>query len=150
MNKNNLFKSQDEYDAVMKTIDDAVRTFKSIEDFEQYLDDVYDDEYYVHLTPREKEIRKYIINTIEDKLKSKPIGYLLVTRDDEEYDTKLGFESFTKANEYRCKCQSVWMGHCDYIYHIYTDDKGSEHRVNLTKMKESERKEYLSKFNIKY
>ena len=36
---------------------------------------------------------------------------LYVTRDDEMYDTKSGFETYEEANSYREECQRSWINH---------------------------------------
>lgn len=41
---------------------------------------------------------------------------LYVTRDDEMYDTKSGFETYEEANAYREKCQRSWINHADYVF----------------------------------
>ena len=41
---------------------------------------------------------------------------LYVTRDDFEYDTKSGFETYEEANAYREECQRSWFHHADYVF----------------------------------
>ena len=43
---------------------------------------------------------------------------LYVTRDDEMYDTKSGFETYEEANAYREECQRSWINHADYVFLI--------------------------------
>lgn len=147
---NNLFRSQHERDEVELSIREAVDKFNSVEEFEQYLEDTYDNDEYMKLSPRQKELRKYCQGAIKRRLGLKVNGYLMVTRDDDEYDTKSDFESYSEANKYRQECQRRWMGHCDYIYHIYIDNDGVQHKVNLTDMNSTELKEHLNKYNITY
>lgn len=50
---------------------------------------------------------------------------LYVTRDDFEYDTKSGFETYEEANAYREECQRSWINHADYVFLITRDFAGN-------------------------
>lgn len=73
----------------------------------------------------------------------KKIAYLYVERDDSEYGYKVGFASYTEANEYRVECQRSWISHCGYVY-LWT----GRSVINLTRMKSSERNEILKQYHI--
>lgn len=59
---------------------------------------------------------------------------LYVTRDDFEYDTKSGFETYEEANAYREECQRNWINHVDYVFLLTKDATGRLlKQTNLTK-----------------
>lgn len=65
---------------------------------------------------------------------------LYVTRDDEMYDTKSGFETYEEANAYREECQRGWINHADYVFLITRDSAGNfVKETNLTKATKEER-----------
>lgn len=74
---------------------------------------------------------------------------LYVTRDDEMYDTKSGFETYEKANAYREECQRSWINHADYVFLITRDSAGNfVKETNLTKVTKEERIKLLEEAGI--
>ena len=74
---------------------------------------------------------------------------LYVTRDDEMYDTKSGFETYYEANVYREECQRSWINHADYVFLITRDSAGNfVKKTNLTKSTEEERIKLLKEAGI--
>ncbi len=74
---------------------------------------------------------------------------LYVTRDDEMYDTKSGFETYYEANVYREECQRSWINHADYVFLITRDSAGNfVKETNLTKAKKEERIKLLEEAGI--
>lgn len=74
---------------------------------------------------------------------------LYVTRDDFEYDTKSGFETYEKANAYREECQRSWINHADYVFLITRDSAGNfVKETNLTKETKEERIKLLEEAGI--
>lgn len=74
---------------------------------------------------------------------------LYVTRDDFEYDTKSGFETYEKANAYREDCQRGWINHADYVFLITRDSSGNfVKETNLTKATDEERIKLLEEAGI--
>lgn len=74
---------------------------------------------------------------------------LYVTRDDEMYDTKSGFETYEEANVYREECQRSWINHADYVFLITRDSAGNfVKETNLTKATKEERIKLLEEAGI--
>ena len=74
---------------------------------------------------------------------------LYVTRDDFEYDTKSGFDTYEKANAYREECQRSWINHADYVFLITRDATGRfVKETNLTKETKEERIKLLEEAGI--
>lgn len=74
---------------------------------------------------------------------------LYVTRDDFEYDTKSGFETYEEANAYREECQRGWINHSDYVFLITRDSDGNfVKETNLTKATKEERIKLLEEAGI--
>lgn len=74
---------------------------------------------------------------------------LYVTRDDFEYDTKGGFETYEEANAYREECQRNWINHVDYVFLLTKDATGRLlKQTNLTKATEEERIKLLEEVGI--
>lgn len=74
---------------------------------------------------------------------------LYVTRDDFEYDTKSGFETYEEANAYREECQRGWINHADYVFLITRDSAGNfVKETNLTKATNEERIKLLEEAGI--
>lgn len=74
---------------------------------------------------------------------------LYVTRDDEMYDTKSGFETYYEANVYREECQRSWINHADYVFLITRDSAGNfVKETNLTKATKEERIKLLEEAGI--
>lgn len=74
---------------------------------------------------------------------------LYVTRDDEMYDTKSGFETYFEANVYREECQRSWINHADYVFLITRDSAGNfVKETNLTKATKEERIKLLEEAGI--
>jgi len=74
---------------------------------------------------------------------------LYVTRDDFEYDTKSGFETYEEANAYREECQRGWINHADYVFLITKDSAGNfVKETNLTKATKEERIKLLEEAGI--
>lgn len=74
---------------------------------------------------------------------------LYVTRDDEMYDTKSGFETYEEVNAYREKCQRSWINHADYVFLITRDSAGNfVKETNLTKATKEERIKLLEEAGI--
>lgn len=74
---------------------------------------------------------------------------LYVTRDDEMYDTKSGFETYEEANVYRKECQRSWINHADYVFLITRDSAGNfVKETNLTKATKEERIKLLEEAGI--
>uniref|UniRef100_UPI00402847AE hypothetical protein n=1 Tax=Segatella hominis TaxID=2518605 RepID=UPI00402847AE len=74
---------------------------------------------------------------------------LYVTRDDEMYDTKSGFETYEEANAYREECQRGWINHADYVFLTTRDSAGNfVKETNLTKATEEERIKLLEEAGI--
>lgn len=74
---------------------------------------------------------------------------LYVTRDDEMYDTKSGFETYEEANAYREECQRSWINHADYVFLITRDSAGNfVKETNLTKATKEERIKLLEEAGI--
>lgn len=74
---------------------------------------------------------------------------LYVTRDDFEYDTKSGFETYEEANAYREECQRNWINHVDYVFLLTRDATGRLlKQTNLTKATEEERIKLLEEAGI--
>lgn len=74
---------------------------------------------------------------------------LYVTRDDFEYDTKSGFETYEEANAYREECQRNWINHVDYVFLLTKDATGRLlKQTNLTKATEEERIKLLEEVGI--
>lgn len=74
---------------------------------------------------------------------------LYVTRDDFEYDTKSGFETYEEANAYREECQRSWINHADYVFLITRDITGRiVKQTNLTKATKEERIKLLAEAGI--
>ena len=74
---------------------------------------------------------------------------LYVTRDDFEYDTKSGFETYEEANVYREECQRNWINHADYVFLITRDSAGNfVKETNLTKATKEERIKLLEEAGI--
>ena len=74
---------------------------------------------------------------------------LYVTRDDEMYDTKSGFETYEDANAYREECQRSWINHADYVFLITRDITGRiVKQTNLTKATKEERIKLLAEAGI--
>lgn len=77
------------------------------------------------------------------------ISSLYVTRDDEMYDTKSGFETYEEANAYREECQRGWINHADYVFLTTRDSAGNfVKETNLTKATEEERIKLLEEAGI--
>lgn len=77
------------------------------------------------------------------------ISSLYVTRDDEMYDTKSGFETYEEANAYREECQRGWINHADYVFLTTRDSAGNFIKeTNLTKATEEERIKLLEEAGI--
>lgn len=71
---------------------------------------------------------------------------LYVTRDDEMYDTKSGFETYEEANAYREECQRGWINHADYVFLITRDSSGNfVKETNLTKAQRKRESSFLKK-----
>lgn len=71
---------------------------------------------------------------------------LYVTRDDEMYDTKSGFETYYEANVYREECQRSWINHADYVFLITRDSAGNfVKETNLTKQQRKRESSFLKK-----
>lgn len=74
---------------------------------------------------------------------------LYVTRDDFEYDTKSGFETYEEANAYREECQRGWINHADYVFLITRDSAGNfVKETNLTKATKEDRIKLLEEAGI--
>lgn len=74
---------------------------------------------------------------------------LYVTRDDEMYDTKSGFETYEEANAYREESQRSWINHADYVFLITRDSAGNfVKETNLTKATKEERIKLLEEAGI--
>ena len=74
---------------------------------------------------------------------------LYVTRDDEMYDTKSGFETYEEANAYREECQRGWINHADYVFLITRDSAGNSLKeTNLTKATKEDRIKLLEEAGI--
>ena len=74
---------------------------------------------------------------------------LYVTRDDEMYDTKSGFDTYEEANAYREECQRNWINHVDYVFLLTRDATGRLlKQTNLTKATEEERIKLLEEAGI--
>lgn len=74
---------------------------------------------------------------------------LYVTRDDEMYDTKSGFDTYELANAYREECQRNWINHVDYVFLLTKDATGRLlKQTNLTKATEEERIKLLEEVGI--
>lgn len=74
---------------------------------------------------------------------------LYVTRDDEMYDTKSGFETYYEANVYHEECQRSWINHADYVFLITRDSAGNfVKETNLTKATKEERIKLLEEAGI--
>lgn len=74
---------------------------------------------------------------------------LYVTRDDEMYDTKSGFETYEEANVYREECQRSWINHADYVFLITRDSAGNfVKETNLTKATKEDRIKLLEEAGI--
>lgn len=74
---------------------------------------------------------------------------LYVTRDDEMYDTKSGFDTYEQANAYREECQRNWINHVDYVFLLTKDATGRLlKQTNLTKATEEERIKLLEEVGI--
>lgn len=92
--------------------DNSVLQDGFMEGVRTFLDDAvvykYDSPY------QEKDVlEKELMYIIEIKMKT---SSLYVTRDDFEYDTKSGFETYEEANAYREECQRSWFHHADYVF----------------------------------
>lgn len=74
---------------------------------------------------------------------------LYVIRDDFEYDTKSGFDTYEEANAYRQECQRSWINHADYVFLITRDATGRiVKETNLTKATEVDRIKLLEEAGI--
>ena len=74
---------------------------------------------------------------------------LYVTRDDFEYDTKSGFNTYEEADAYRQECQRRWINHADYVFLITRDATGCfDKETNLTRATEENRIKLLEEAGI--